>query len=64
MDKDFITPNEVSELTGHTVGALSNLRVKKEKFPFYKFGRKVFYKKSEILSIIENGKVEVSKGGE
>ena len=62
MDIDFITPSEVSKLTGHTIGALSNLRVKKEKFPFYKFGKKVFYKKAEILAIIESGKVEVNQG--
>ncbi|WP_421715816.1 helix-turn-helix domain-containing protein [Arcobacter arenosus] len=61
MDKDFITPLEASELTGHTIGALSNLRTKKEKFPFYKIGRKIFYKKSEILALMESGKVEVNQ---
>ncbi|WP_419768070.1 hypothetical protein [Arcobacter sp.] len=62
MNDNFITPQEVSCLTGHTVSALSNLRVKKEKFPFYKVGRKIFYKKTEILAIIESGKVEVNQG--
>lgn len=57
---DFITPLEVSELTGYSKGVLSNMRTKKEGFPFYKFGRKVFYKKSEVLAEIEKSRVDTS----
>lgn len=63
-DKDYISTDETAYLTGISVNSLAVLRSKREKFPFYKSGRKVFYKKSEILSIIESGKVEVSKGAE
>ena len=54
---DFITPKEVSNLTGYSVGVLSNMRVKKEGFPYYKFGKKVLYKASEVLAEIEKSKV-------
>jgi len=57
---DFVTPEKVSELTGYSKGFLSNMRMKKEGFPFYKFGRKVFYKESEILAVIENSRVETT----
>jgi len=57
---DFITPEKVSELTGYSKGVLSNMRMKKEGFPFYKFGKKVFYKESEILEAIEKSRVETT----
>jgi predicted DNA-binding transcriptional regulator AlpA len=57
---DFITPQEVSDLTGYSKGVLSNMRNKKEGFPFYKMGRKVFYKKSEVLAEIEKTRVDTS----
>lgn len=62
LDKDYLTTEETSQLTGISVNSLAVLRSRKEKYPFYKSGRKVFYKKSEILAIIENGKVEVNQG--
>ena len=57
---DFITPKEVSEITGYSVGVLSNMRMKKEGFPYYKHGKKIFYKRSEVLAAIEETKVETS----
>jgi len=57
---DFLTPQEVSKLTGYSRGVLSNMRMKKEGFPFYKFGKKVFYKESEIMAEIEKTKVETT----
>lgn len=62
LDKDYLTTEETSQLTGISINSLAVLRSKKEKIPFYKFGRKVFYKRTEILAIIENGKVEVNQG--
>ena len=56
---EFLTPQQVSDLTGYSKGVLSNKRRKKEGFPFYKFGRKVFYKESEVLKAIEDTKVHV-----
>ena len=59
LDKEYLNSEEISQLTGISVNSLAVLRSKKEKFPFYKIGRKVYYKKAEILSIIESGKVEI-----
>lgn len=58
--KDFITPEQVSGMTGYSKGVLSNMRMKKEGFPFYKFGKKVFYKESEVLAEIEKTRVETT----
>ena len=58
--KDFITPEQVSEMTGYSKGVLSNMRMKKEGFPFYKFGKKVFYKESEVMAEIEKTRVETT----
>lgn len=58
---DFITPERVSEITGYSLGVLSNKRMKKEEFSFYKMGRKIFYKESEVLSAMETSKVEATK---
>jgi len=55
---DFITAQQVSELTGYSKGVLSNMRMKKEGFPFYKMGKKVFYKESEVMKAIEDTKVD------
>lgn len=57
---NMITAKKVSELTGYSVSALANMRVKKEGFPFYKFGKKVFYKESEVLAEIEKFRVDTS----
>lgn len=55
---DFIAPERVSEITGYSLGVLANKRMRKEEFNFYKMGRKVFYKESEVLSVMEKSKVE------
>lgn len=54
----FLSPKETSELTGFSLKALSNNRSQKIGFPYYKYGSKIFYKESEILSEIEKTKVE------
>lgn len=58
-EKELMTPQEVSELTGYSVKALASHRVDKIGFPYYKFNRRVFYKHSEIMDVIEQGKVDV-----
>ncbi|MCD4759080.1 MAG: helix-turn-helix domain-containing protein [Arcobacteraceae bacterium] len=58
--EDFITIEETSQLTGLTPKSLSNYRSRKVKFPFYKMGGQIWYKKSEILEIINNSRVSVS----
>ncbi|WP_419768069.1 helix-turn-helix transcriptional regulator [Arcobacter sp.] len=62
QNDEFLTIEQVINLTGYSKQTLANWRSTKEIFPFYKRGRKVLYKKSEIVSIIENGKVELNQG--
>ncbi len=57
----YLTIDDVIELTGYSKQTLANWRSKKEMFPFYKLGRRIVYKRSELISIIENGKVEVNQ---
>jgi len=56
----FLSPQETSDLTGFSLKSLSNNRSNKIGFPYYKYGKKVFYKKSEVLAEIEKTKVETT----
>ncbi|WP_372998987.1 hypothetical protein [Sulfurimonas sp.] len=56
----FLSPQETANLTGFSLKALSNNRSRKIGFPFYKYGKKVFYKESEVLAEIEKTKVETA----
>lgn len=58
----FLTPQETSDLTGYSLKALASHRSRKIGFPYYKMGRKIFYKRSEILAAIETNKVETCNG--
>jgi len=63
-ESNFITIDETSQLTGLTKKSLSNYRSRKVKFPFYKIGGQIWYKKSEILQIINDSRVEVTTGAQ
>lgn len=56
----FLSPKETSELTGFSLKALSNNRSQKIGFPYYKYGKKIFYKESEVMAEIEKTKVETT----
>jgi len=60
---DFITIDETAQLTRLSKQSLANYRSRKVKFPFYKIGGQIWYKKSEILEAINNSRVEVSTKG-
>lgn len=54
MDSDFISPEEVAEITGMKVAALAQLRFTGKGPRFYKpTPRRVLYKRSEVLAWIE-----------
>jgi predicted DNA-binding transcriptional regulator AlpA len=63
LKSDFISIDEAAQLTGYSKQALANYRSKKEKFPFYKSGRLIKYKKSELEEIINNGRVAIQEEG-
>lgn len=58
---DRITPEEASELTQLSLDRLKQLRYERRIYPFYKVPgtRAVYYKRSEVQSIIDAGRVEV-----
>jgi len=57
---DFITIEETCQITGLTKTTLAAYRSQKIKFPFYKMGGSIWYKKSELLEIINNCRVSIS----
>lgn len=60
MNPIYITEKEVSALTGRAIQTLRNDRFKGTGFPYIKLGKSVRYDKREIISIMENSKVETS----
>lgn len=60
-ENDFISADDVSELTGYSLQTLANMRSRKKRFPFYKQGGSIWYKKSEVLESINNSRVAVTK---
>ena len=60
MKKEFISIDETSKLTGYSRQALANFRMTKTKYPFYKEGRQIKYEKSEIITIINKGRIDVT----
>jgi len=58
-DDEFLAPEEAAEILKTTKGYLQNQRFKNEGFPYYKVERKIYYKKHEILSIINKSRVDV-----
>jgi len=59
LQKQFISIDETSKLTGYSKQALANFRSQKIKYPFYKEGRQIKYEKLEIETIISQGRVSV-----
>ncbi|WP_428026263.1 helix-turn-helix domain-containing protein [Arcobacter sp.] len=62
QNDEFLTIEQVVNLTGYSKQTLANWRSHKEVFPFYRRGRKILYKKSDIVSVIEDWKVEPNQG--
>jgi len=61
IENDFISADEVAELTGYSLQTLANMRSRKKRLPFYKQGGSIWYKKSEVLESINNSRVSVTK---
>lgn len=54
---ELLTPHEVAELFGVSVGSLNVWRSQKKRFPYIKIGHRVFYKKKDIVDYIEKCRV-------
>lgn len=51
-DEDFITIEEMAKFSGFKKSSLISFNSRKI-FPFYKLGQKTFYKKSEIIALMD-----------
>ncbi|MBS3183291.1 helix-turn-helix transcriptional regulator [Leucobacter manosquensis] len=58
---EWMTPDELAELTGLSQKTLANLRSEYRRFPFYRIegSRAPLYKREEIDAIIEASRIEV-----
>lgn len=54
---DLLTPHEVAEFLGISVGSLNVWRSQKKRFPYIKIGHYVFYKKKDIMEYIDKCRV-------
>jgi hypothetical protein len=61
MEERFLKEKEVSELTGISLGALRNFRVKRKGFPFCKIGKCVRYPLKDLLACFEQNKQVVRR---
>lgn len=60
-DEQWMTPSELSRLTGSSKSTLDNLRSARKRYPFYRpvGSRTPLYKRSEIYALIEHSHVDV-----
>jgi excisionase family DNA binding protein len=56
----FLTERQVADITGLSVRTLRNNRWQGKGIPFYKFGRSVRYRLSDVLEFAENSKVNTT----
>lgn len=54
----YLSEKECAELTGFARSTLQNHRHQHKGFPYYKTGKKVSYKMSEIISYMERHRVD------
>ena len=59
----FITEADAAKMLDLTIHGLQARRWRKSTcaIPFYKMGRKVYYKRQEILDYIESRRIEIKK---
>jgi len=55
----FLNTEETAELLGLRVGTLENMRREGKSIPYFKFGRHIKYKRSDVIDYIQGQKVEV-----
>ena len=55
----FLKEREVAKMTGLSLGALRNFRLKKTGFPYCKIGRSVRYPLQDLISYCERNKVQL-----
>ena len=59
----YLTPRQVSEMTGISLDTLARWRCRKQRVPYLKIGRAVRYERTEVLAYLEQCRVPVSGSG-
>jgi predicted DNA-binding transcriptional regulator AlpA len=63
IEHEYLTPAEVSEIARKPIKSLAVDRcLRRDHPPYFKFGRKVLYKKSDVLAWLEAHRVN-ARGG-
>jgi excisionase family DNA binding protein len=57
MDKDFLTKRELMEFLSISRGTVDNL-MKRRELPFFKIGKRVLFKKTDIDKWLETKRVK------
>ena len=58
MEKQYITEEKVSDITGIALSTLRNDRLYKRKIPYYKIGRSVRYNYDDVIAFMESCKIK------
>lgn len=62
MDKQWITEEQVAQITSIGLPTLRNNRNKKRGIPYYKISKSVRYKQSDVLQYMEARKIGTEDG--
>jgi predicted DNA-binding transcriptional regulator AlpA len=60
MEKQYITEEKVSDITGIALSTLRNDRLYKRKIPYIKVGRSVRYDNDDVIAFMESCKIKVT----
>ena len=60
MEKQYITEEKVSDITGIALSTLRNDRLYKRKIPYIKVGRSVRYDHDDVIKFMESCKIRVN----
>ncbi|MFC1486039.1 helix-turn-helix domain-containing protein [Candidatus Latescibacterota bacterium] len=63
MNTQYIDEKQVSDLTNLSLSTLRNWRFLRKGIPYYKVnhGRKVLYKRADVIDFIEQGRIQIGK---
>jgi hypothetical protein len=59
MEKQYITEEKVSDITGIALSTLRNDRLYKRKIPYIKVGRSVRYDHDDVIKFMESCKIRI-----
>jgi excisionase family DNA binding protein len=58
VEKQYLTEEKVSDITGIALSTLRNDRLYKRKIPYIKVGRSVRYDKDDVIKFMESCKIK------